>query len=142
MTLDYGWRVTASTGWRPLALATLLCGACALAGCQPAAEGPGKTAYSVQMHVHGPYSEGPASMEMHSAEAADVGADVIWWSDHGWRIASFRHVSRFGFEHLEESIDHDEPWKAQFLGIKKSLKRRVPFDLRTARHFERVPDLN
>jgi hypothetical protein len=113
----------------------LLGGACALAGCQPADERPGKTAYSVQMHVHGSYSEGPASMEMHSAEATDVGADVIWWSDHGWRIASFRHVSRFGFEQLEEPIDHDEPWKAQFpreADERKRVRERPGSTLRNA----------
>jgi hypothetical protein len=106
--------VTASIAWRRIGIAALLLwAACASEEGQPTAHVPGKTAYSLQMHVHGSYSEGPASMEMHSAEAADVGADVIWWSDHDWRIASFRHVSSYGFEELEESVDHNEPWRAQ-----------------------------
>jgi hypothetical protein len=73
----------------------------------PHAERP----YSVQLHVHGSFSEGAASIDSHSWEASDVGADVIWWSDHDFRIASYRHASRFGFEGWTEPLDRGEPWR-------------------------------
>src|SRR4051812_26127850 len=75
---------------------------------RPAAVRP----WSVQLHVHGSFSEGVASIDSHSWEAEGVGADVIWWSDHDFRIASFHHASTFGFEDWHEPIDHDEPWSS------------------------------
>lgn len=67
--------------------------------------------WSVQLHLHGSYSEGVGSIDSHSWEAADVGADVLWWSDHDFRIDSYRHPSTFGFEDWTEPIDRGEPWK-------------------------------
>src|SRR5262249_30171040 len=40
----------------------------------------------------------------------DVGADVIWWSDHDFRIASYRHASRFDFESWSEPLANGEAW--------------------------------
>jgi hypothetical protein len=73
-----------------------------------------KSAYSVQMHLHGSFSEGEGSIDSHLHEAKGVGVDVIWWSDHDWRIGSYRHVSSFSFEALEEPLDRAESWTAQF----------------------------
>ena len=44
--------------------------------------------YSVQLHVHGSFSEGLGSIDSQSREAADVGLDVLWWSDHDWRLTT------------------------------------------------------
>lgn len=67
----------------------------------------GERAWSVQMHVHGSFSEGVGSIDSHSHEATDVGADVIWWSDHDFRITSYGHVSSFGFEDVTELMPSD-----------------------------------
>lgn len=69
---------------------------------------PAEQAYSVQMHVHGSFSEGVGSIDSHSFEATDVGADVVWWSDHDFRITSYGHVSTFGFEDFTEPMPVDE----------------------------------
>ena len=66
--------------------------------------------YSVQLHVHGSYSEGVGSMDSHSFEAQNLGVDAIWWSDHDFRIASYHHVSTYGFEAESEPLDRNEPW--------------------------------
>jgi hypothetical protein len=34
-----------------------------------------------------------------------VGVDVLWWSEHDYRIGCYRLVSSFGFEGLTEPID-------------------------------------
>ena len=69
--------------------------------------------YSVQLHVHGSFSEGIGSIDSHSHEASELGVDVIWWSDHDFRVASHRHVTRFGFEAWKEPIDRNESWKVR-----------------------------
>lgn len=102
----------------------------ALAACGPQQEGQGAAdaagdapcaavaareplpAQSVQLHVHGPYSEGLGSIESHAAEAQGVGVRTIWWSDHDTRIATWHHASRFGFDGWREPIDLGEPWRA------------------------------
>lgn len=70
----------------------------------------GTRPYSVQLHVHGSFSEGLGSIDSHSYEARDVGAEVIWWSDHDFRITSYHHASGFDFESWQEPIDHGESW--------------------------------
>lgn len=96
--------------------------ACSIAACsedrrgaEPQAEPSSRReqAYSVQLHVHGSFSEGVGSIDSHSFEASDLGLDVIWWSDHDFRIASYHHVSTFGFEGESEPIDHREPWQGE-----------------------------
>lgn len=67
--------------------------------------------WSVQLHVHGSFSEGVGSMDSHSWEAKDVGADAIWWSDHDFRVGSYRHPATFGFEDWTEPLDRGEPWR-------------------------------
>ncbi|MEW6267683.1 MAG: hypothetical protein AB1689_00130, partial [Thermodesulfobacteriota bacterium] len=76
----------------------------------PAAHAPAtgaEQAYSVQLHVHGSFSEGVGSIDSHSHEATEVGADVVWWSDHDFRITSHGHVSTFGFEDWTEAMPED-----------------------------------
>jgi hypothetical protein len=65
------------------------------------------------MHVHGSFSEGAGSVDSHSYEASDLGLDVLWWSDHDFRITSNRHATRFGFEGPEESLDRNESWRVR-----------------------------
>ena len=84
------------------------------AACEPGEPRSGEArerAFSVQLHVHGSFSEGVGSIDSHSHEARDVGVDVIWWSDHDFRIASYRHVTRFGFEDWHEPVDRSEAWR-------------------------------
>jgi len=63
--------------------AVLLAVAAARRPATPAAEGPGpERPWSVQMHLHGPASEGTGSLDTHSREAELLGVDVLWWSGH------------------------------------------------------------
>jgi hypothetical protein len=64
----------------------------------------------VQLHLHGSFSEGEGSIDSHSFEARDVGCDVLWWSDHDFRITTYQHVARFGFEGMEEPLGRNESW--------------------------------
>ena len=56
--------------------------------------------FGVQLHTHGSLSEGPASMAAHDHAARGLGGavDVIWWTDHDWRIDAHTYVDGFDFE--------------------------------------------
>src|SRR5262245_49037479 len=103
----------------------------AVHACTPDESDPGRTrageerAYSVQLHVHGSFSEGVGSLDSHGYEASDVGCDVVWWSDHDFRITSYEHVSRFGFEDWDEPLERNEPWRThlrKYQGDKKRVR--------------------
>ena len=64
-------------------------------------------AIAVQMHLHGSMSEGPASCLAHDHMAAHTGhADVLWWTDHDFRVANFGKLSRIALTGLLEEVDH------------------------------------
>ena len=78
-------------------LGLVLAGAMAAAfACESADERP----YGVALHLHGSMSEGKASMRGHAAAARELGpaVDVLWWTDHDWRIAAHTYVNSFDFE--------------------------------------------
>ncbi len=54
--------------------------------------------YSVQMHLHGSMSEGTGSMRGANVQAKKVGIDVLWWTDHDWRIAYHTYANGYDFE--------------------------------------------
>ena len=62
---------------------------------------------SMAMHIHGSFSEGQASMAAHLAQAERLGVDVLWWTDHDWRVNAYgyRRAVRFdGMEELEDDL--------------------------------------
>ena len=54
--------------------------------------------YSVQMHLHGSMSEGTGSMRGANVQAKKLGLDVLWWTDHDWRIAYHTYADGYDFE--------------------------------------------
>jgi hypothetical protein len=63
---------------------------------------------SMAMHIHGSFSEGIASYEAHLQQARQHGVDVIWWTDHDFRVAAhhYRKAVRFeGFTELEGELE-------------------------------------
>jgi antitoxin (DNA-binding transcriptional repressor) of toxin-antitoxin stability system len=60
-----------------------------------------RRAYAVQLHLHGSMSEGPASHLAHDHLAAETGAvDLIWWTDHDFRVANFAKLQRNALDSL------------------------------------------
>ncbi len=49
------------------------------------------------MHIHASFSEGTASYESHLDQASRHSVDVIWWTDHDFRVAAhqYRQAVRF-----------------------------------------------
>jgi len=83
-------------------------------------------AWSIQLHVHGSFSEGMGSIDSHSFEAAALGVDAIWWSDHDFRITSYEHVRRFRFEDWNARIDSGEPWVSRLARHRQGQKTIEP----------------
>jgi hypothetical protein len=59
---------------------------------------PTEQVWSVALHMHASMSEQFGSMEWHSDKAAALGIDVIWWTDHDWRLSNYRHMKEYDFE--------------------------------------------
>jgi predicted metal-dependent phosphoesterase TrpH len=63
---------------------------------------------SMAMHIHGPFSEGAASYEAHLEQAHRNRVDVIWWTDHDFRVAAhgYRHAVNFdGATEAEDGLE-------------------------------------
>ncbi len=71
-----------------------------------------ETPYSVQMHLHGSFSEGSGSIDSHTHSARNLGVDVLWWSDHDGLIAVYNRAHTFSFEEgLSEPLHNNETWR-------------------------------
>ncbi|RIK17202.1 MAG: hypothetical protein DCC50_02495 [Acidobacteria bacterium] len=44
------------------------------------------------LHVHASFSEGGGSMEAQLAQADLLGAQVVWWTEHDWRMAGLGYL--------------------------------------------------
>ncbi len=53
---------------------------------------------SMAMHVHGCFSEGKASMHAHLDQATRRGVDVLWWTDHDFRMSAHGYVTQVRFD--------------------------------------------
>ena len=72
--------------------------------------------YSAELHVHGSFSEGDASMESVTEESRNVGLDVLWWSDHDGYFTQYHLVSSFSFEGWQEPASTNEDWTPNTAG--------------------------
>ncbi len=75
--------------------------------------GAGKLPFSIEMHLHGSMSEGVGSVDAHTAGAQLAGVDVLWWSDHDWRILFHKYVTSFSMDSTEEPVFLNETWLPQ-----------------------------
>ncbi|HST67909.1 MAG TPA: hypothetical protein VLM05_22250 [Mycobacteriales bacterium] len=51
---------------------------------------------SVAMHLHSSFSEGTASMATHLDQARRLGVDVLFWTDHDFRVSAQGYRRRLG----------------------------------------------
>jgi hypothetical protein len=77
---------------------------------------------SMAMHLHASFSEGVGSMAGHLSQAVATGVDVVWWTEHDWRMQSRGYVSSIGFAAYSGSfvaspVSGNDPGKASALRI-------------------------
>lgn len=70
-----------------------------------AVEGRRERAFSMAMHVHSSFSEGTGSMQAQLQQAAALGVDVVWWTDHDFRLQAAGYWDAVGFDGPEEVRD-------------------------------------
>lgn len=77
---------------------------------------------SMSMHTHSCFSEGGsyagggggASMMSQLEAAQSAGVDVIWWTDHDWRMQAFGYYDGIAFDGTDE--DGKLSWQVQSAG--------------------------
>ncbi|MBM0228411.1 MULTISPECIES: hypothetical protein [Micromonospora] len=62
----------------------------------------GRRPVSMAMHIHASFSEGIASYAAHLDQARRNDVDVIWWTDHDFRVAAHDHRRMVHFDGAEE----------------------------------------
>jgi hypothetical protein len=69
----------------------------------------GTSGYSMAMHIHSSFSEYIASMDAQLYQATLNNVDVLWWTDHDWRMdgLDYRQVVHF------TSLDGEKPPEGQ-----------------------------
>lgn len=67
-----------------------------------AARGRRERAFSMAMHVHSSFSEGTGSMQAQLRQAQALGVDVVWWTDHDFRLQAAGYWDAVGFDGPEE----------------------------------------
>ncbi|MEW2329772.1 hypothetical protein AB0880_18400 [Micromonospora chersina] len=67
----------------------------------PAARG--RRPISMAMHLHASFSEGVASYAAHLDQARRNAVDVVWWTDHDFRVAAHDHRRVVHFDGPEEA---------------------------------------
>lgn len=69
------------------------------------------------MHVHASFSEGIASMDAHLAEASRTGVDVVWWTEHDFRLRAHGHRQAVSFDAATEGTGTSEwTWAESVVG--------------------------
>lgn len=63
---------------------------------------------SMAMHIHASFSEGAGSMHAQLEQARRLGIDVLWWTEHDFRLRAhgYRRAVRFeGVQEPEDGVD-------------------------------------
>ncbi|MDG4800718.1 hypothetical protein [Micromonospora sp. WMMD980] len=63
----------------------------------------GRRPVSMAMHLHASFSEGVASYAAHLDQARRNAVDVLWWTDHDFRVAAHDHRREVRFDGPRES---------------------------------------
>ncbi|GAB3858475.1 hypothetical protein GCM10027610_096410 [Dactylosporangium cerinum] len=81
----------------------------AAAALPAAAAAPVLRPVSMATHIHGPFSEGVASYAAHLDQARRYKVDVVWFTDHDFRIAASGHRQAVHFDGAAEP-EHGLAW--------------------------------
>lgn len=66
--------------------------------------------YSMAMHIHSSFSEGPGSMHAQVSEASAYGITAMWFTDHDWRMSAIGYRQAVHFDALTETETDNSPW--------------------------------
>jgi len=66
--------------------------------------------YAMAMHIHSSFSEGKGSMHAQLSEASANNVDVLWWTEHDWRMNAHGYRSVVHFDSLIQESEAGRPW--------------------------------
>ncbi len=66
--------------------------------------------YAMAMHIHASFSEGKGSMHAQLSEAAANNVDVLWWTEHDWRMSAHAYRLVVHFDSLTQESEAGRPW--------------------------------
>jgi len=83
------------------------------AAAEPEGQRRGCVPVSMSLHTHSCFSEGGsyadggggASMLAQLEQATQTNTDVVWWSDHDWRMEAYGYYDGIAFDGTDESQD-------------------------------------
>lgn len=70
----------------------------------------GRPVVLMAMHLHGSFSEGKASYLKHFTEATANLVDVVWFTEHDWRMSAVDYRSVAHFDSLSGEQEDGEAW--------------------------------
>ncbi len=70
----------------------------------------GRPVTLMAMHLHASFSEGKASYLKHFTEAAANQIDIVWFTEHDWRMSAVDYRSEVHFDSLSGDDEEDESW--------------------------------
>ena len=76
----------------------------------------GGNAYSMAMHIHSSFSELSGSMQAQVTQAVQNSVDVLWWTDHDWRMDGYYYRDVVHFTSLtgeQGGPGQGSPWHWQ-----------------------------
>jgi hypothetical protein len=76
----------------------------------------GTVPVSMAMHIHGSFSEQYGSMQGHLLQAQQNAVDVIWWTDHDYRMSGLTYRRTVHFTSLTAEVPgpgEGRPWQWQ-----------------------------
>jgi hypothetical protein len=65
---------------------------------------PGSELITMAMHVHASFSERTGSMEAQLSEAEANNVNVLWWTEHDWRMAATCYRTQVSFDSLTDEL--------------------------------------
>lgn len=71
---------------------------------------PGSELITMAMHVHASFSERTGSMEAQLSEAEANNVNVLWWTEHDWRMAATCYRTQVSFDSLTDELQFGAPW--------------------------------
>lgn len=71
----------------------------------------GTLPFSMAMHIHSSFSEGWASMSAHLDQATKHGVQVVWWTDHDFRMSALNFKQVVHFTSLTQETGQGGRWE-------------------------------
>ncbi|MFC2076314.1 CehA/McbA family metallohydrolase [candidate division KSB1 bacterium] len=85
--------------------------------------------FSTQLHLHGSGSEANGSIRAANRRAAELGIDVLFWTDHDFRVSFWSYVNGYDFEGNDDNLIQVRNL-SQVTGNSENAHEKIEFSLK------------